>query len=196
MRRGRKNSLHHARSQQRRLYTERLHALDQPNAAGCGANCRKRHVKDARALKTAIINSRLPEKSSRDSRFHLILSNQTRFVPSPLASGLASMSLSGGHADFCSVGILPGSPHETCSRKVDSLFLRKKPRRLRQSTGLSPRAAFRIHLLQKSKNSDHPDGCSEFLVGEGGFEPPKSLTTDLQSAPFGHSGIPPYSLVR
>ncbi len=32
------------------------------------------------------------------------------------------------------------------------------------------------------------------MVGEGGFEPPKSLTTDLQSAPFGHSGIPPYSL--
>ena len=31
-------------------------------------------------------------------------------------------------------------------------------------------------------------------MGEGGFEPPKSLTTDLQSAPFGHSGIPPYSL--
>ena len=87
----------HARSQQRGIYTERLHALDQPDAAGCGANCRKRHVKDARALKTAIINSRLPEKSSRDSRFHLILSNQSRFVPSPLASGLASMSLSGGH---------------------------------------------------------------------------------------------------
>ena len=30
------------------------------------------------------------------------------------------------------------------------------------------------------------------LVGEGGFEPPKSLTTDLQSAPFGHSGTLPY----
>ncbi len=30
-----------------------------------------------------------------------------------------------------------------------------------------------------------------FLVGEGGFEPPKSETTDLQSAPFGRSGIPP-----
>jgi hypothetical protein len=28
-------------------------------------------------------------------------------------------------------------------------------------------------------------------VEEGGFEPPKSLTTDLQSAPFGHSGTPP-----
>ncbi len=33
---------------------------------------------------------------------------------------------------------------------------------------------------------------SAILVGEGGFGPPKSLTTDLQSAPFGHSGIPPY----
>ena len=31
-----------------------------------------------------------------------------------------------------------------------------------------------------------------FLVGEGGFEPPKSLTTDLQSAPFGHSGTLPH----
>ena len=30
------------------------------------------------------------------------------------------------------------------------------------------------------------------LVEEGGFEPPKSLTTDLQSAPFGHSGTLPY----
>ena len=34
------------------------------------------------------------------------------------------------------------------------------------------------------------------LVGGGGFEPPKSLTTDLQSAPFGHSGNLPYSLVE
>ena len=32
------------------------------------------------------------------------------------------------------------------------------------------------------------------LVGEGGFEQPKSLTADLQSVPFGHSGIPPYSI--
>ena len=36
--------------------------------------------------------------------------------------------------------------------------------------------------------------ASLFLVGEGGFEPPKSVTTDLQSAPFGRSGIPPYSI--
>ena len=27
---------------------------------------------------------------------------------------------------------------------------------------------------------------------EGGFEPPKSLTADLQSAPFGRSGTLPY----
>ena len=30
-----------------------------------------------------------------------------------------------------------------------------------------------------------------FLVGAGGFGPPKSLTTDLQSAPFGHLGTLP-----
>ena len=30
------------------------------------------------------------------------------------------------------------------------------------------------------------------VVEEGGFEPPKQLATDLQSAPFGHSGTPPY----
>jgi hypothetical protein len=29
------------------------------------------------------------------------------------------------------------------------------------------------------------------LVGEGGFEPPKLLAADLQSVPFGHSGIRP-----
>ena len=33
------------------------------------------------------------------------------------------------------------------------------------------------------------------LVEEDGFEPSKSLTTDLQSAPFGHSGTPPYEIV-
>ena len=34
-----------------------------------------------------------------------------------------------------------------------------------------------------------------YLVGAGGFEPPKSSTTDLQSAPFGHSGTLPYAVV-
>ena len=30
------------------------------------------------------------------------------------------------------------------------------------------------------------------MVGRDGFEPSKSLTADLQSAPFGHSGTYPY----
>ena len=33
------------------------------------------------------------------------------------------------------------------------------------------------------------------LVEEDGFEPSKSVTTDLQSAPFGRSGTPPYSVM-
>ena len=42
-------------------------------------------------------------------------------------------------------------------------------------------------LHQSVKSSDY-----SFLVGRGGFEPPKSSTADLQSAPFGHSGTYPY----
>ena len=38
--------------------------------------------------------------------------------------------------------------------------------------------------------------CPQSMVGKGGFEPPKSETTDLQSAPFGHSGISPYSIAH
>ena len=34
-----------------------------------------------------------------------------------------------------------------------------------------------------------------FVVEEDGFEPSKSVTTDLQSAPFGRSGTPPYSVM-
>ena len=54
---------------------------------------------------------------------------------------------------------------------------------------------FRIHLLfpHQAKQKGHPQ-MSFCLVGEGGFGPPKSVTTDLQSAPFGRSGIPPYSI--
>ena len=32
-----------------------------------------------------------------------------------------------------------------------------------------------------------------FMVGRGGFEPPKHSAADLQSAPFGHLGISPLS---
>ena len=34
------------------------------------------------------------------------------------------------------------------------------------------------------------------LVGAGGFEPPKAVPTDLQSAPFGHSGTLPYLVLQ
>ena len=33
------------------------------------------------------------------------------------------------------------------------------------------------------------------VVGEG-FEPSKSVTADLQSAPFGRLGIPPFQIVK
>ena len=46
-----------------------------------------------------------------------------------------------------------------------------------------------LDLLPPSKNPAKRLGYC--LVGGGGFEPPKSSTTDLQSAPFGHSGILP-----
>lgn len=55
--------------------------------------------------------------------------------------------------------------------KVDSLFLRKKPRRLQRATGTLLRAAFRIHhpKCRYQKRDVIYDDVS-FLVGEGGFE--------------------------
>ena|GEM_PF-5309518 len=44
------------------------------------------------------------------------------------------------------------------------------------------------------RKTEQSELCSD-VVEEGGFEPPKSLTTDLQSAPFGHSGTPPYEIL-
>ena len=46
---------------------------------------------------------------------------------------------------------------------------------------------------KKQKEKPEKDYFSSFsgLVGEGGFEPPKASPADLQSVPFGHSGIPP-----
>ena len=48
---------------------------------------------------------------------------------------------------------------------------------------------------EHKKASEQSELCSD-VVEEGGFEPPKSTTTDLQSAPFGHSGTPPYEIVE
>ena len=46
-------------------------------------------------------------------------------------------------------------------------------------------------MTSDNKNGKFQIETCRFLVGEDGFGPSKSLTTDLQSAPFGHSGIPP-----
>ena len=43
-----------------------------------------------------------------------------------------------------------------------------------------------------SANSAIP--AKKKMVGGDGFEPSKSVTADLQSAPFGHSGNPPYQI--
>ena len=38
--------------------------------------------------------------------------------------------------------------------------------------------------------------CTPHMVGRGGFEPPKALPADLQSAPFGRLGTCPYQIVN
>ena len=48
----------------------------------------------------------------------------------------------------------------------------------------------------KHKKAWSQSELCDHVVEEGGFEPPKSTTTDLQSAPFGHSGTPPYEIVE
>ena len=48
----------------------------------------------------------------------------------------------------------------------------------------------RDDFLKKSRRERY--AVRDDVVGEGGFEPPKAEPADLQSVPFGHSGIPPY----
>ena len=59
-------------------------------------------------------------------------------------------------------------------------------------------AAVRIHPPSPEKISakqkiQYPVRILDFLVGAGGFEPPKLKAADLQSVPIGHSGTRPYS---
>ena len=48
--------------------------------------------------------------------------------------------------------------------------------------------------LSQNKNLSILSYAEAFLVGAGGFEPPKLKAADLQSVPIGHSGTRPYSL--
>ena len=49
----------------------------------------------------------------------------------------------------------------------------------------NPRRTF-----NKQKKTQHKT-VSQKVMGGGGFEPPKQFAADLQSVPFGHSGIRP-----
>ena len=52
-----------------------------------------------------------------------------------------------------------------------------------------------LHCPQTRMNADKKRVYqidTPFLVGDGGFEPPKAKPADLQSVPFGHSGNLPY----
>ena len=45
-----------------------------------------------------------------------------------------------------------------------------------------------VHVIPPPES---PTSCRSEMVVGGGFEPPKALPADLQSAPFGRSGTPP-----
>ena len=47
---------------------------------------------------------------------------------------------------------------------------------------------------RRERKSEADEIACFAMVGEGGFEPPKPKATDLQSAPFDRSGIPPYEI--
>ena len=51
---------------------------------------------------------------------------------------------------------------------------------------------FELATLALARRCSTPEPLPHKLVEGDGFEPSKAQLTDLQSAPFGHSGIPPY----
>ena len=56
---------------------------------------------------------------------------------------------------------------------------------------LRSRSEKQVRTASLTKQKHRPRRSVLCLVGEAGFGPAKSVTTDLQSAPFGRSGIPP-----
>ncbi len=79
-------------------------------------------------------------------------------------------------------------------RVVPDILFVLESRNIKSLTHLLNSFANHTVLLLTALNQNKKTPCwvSFVLVGEGGFEPPKSLTTDLQSAPFGHSGTLPH----
>ena len=69
-------------------------------------------------------------------------------------------------------------------------------RRRRRSAPLLFESTRPVSLaLQQNKNLSVLSYVEVFLVGAGGFEPPKLKAADLQSVPIGHSGTRPYSFL-
>lgn len=65
-------------------------------------------------------------------------------------------------------------------------LLRYAPCRLRRG---EPRG---VSFTTTSRHEKSTPKGAKFVVGGGGFEPPKSETSDLQSDAFGHSANRPY----
>ena len=82
----------------------------------------------------------------------------------------------------------PGTGREVSISSLDPAF------------GQAPRSREKQRPSAKAAVSDKKTPEQRYLysglVEEGGFEPPKRNATDLQSAPFGHSGTPPYEIVE
>ena len=53
---------------------------------------------------------------------------------------------------------------------------------------------YQASFVGLDKKLSNPIGLLNFLVGAGGFGPPKAMPADLQSVPFGHSGTLPYEV--
>ena len=65
--------------------------------------------------------------------------------------------------------------------------------RIELTTSSLPRKCSTPELQQLERSLTQQFQITNNLnVGSGGFEPPKSKTADLQSAPFGHSGNCPF----
>ena len=103
---------------------------------------------------------------------------------------------------FCANASITGILTEWCARHASELKIKKKDCRLMQqslifsegykdvpATGLEPVRYCYRGILSPLRLPIPP--CRQ-EVGGGGFEPPKLSAADLQSVPFGHSGIHPY----
>ena len=80
-------------------------------------------------------------------------------------------------------------------RESDIIFASNTARRA-ISLGFSRISLRSNNTRRKANITKKDDGFRNrlFLVGAGGFGPPKRNATDLQSAPFGHSGTLPCSI--